>query len=153
MILPETSECPSGNVIYVNGHLVCADDGTVVDDHPVVFDIDSNVEDVVRNRGLVTRVVYSARDKALQILELYKQGLPIREIMARTGIRSVSAIYSIVRANTALRKRKSSHRRLSREEVAEICREYSDGASIYSIAKKWGLSTSRIYYVVKRHCS
>jgi len=152
MILPETSECPSGDIVYSNGQYVCLDNGVVIDDKPIVFDIESNAGDILSNQGQVVRAVYSARDKAREVLELYRQGLPIKEIMARTGIRSVSAIYSIIHANTSLRKRKSSHRKLSREEIAEICREYSGGASIYSIAKKWELSTSRVYYLVKKRC-
>ena len=140
------------NVVYSNGQLVCADDGTVLEDHPIVFDMYYNAEDVIRNYGLVARSVYRALEKASEILELYRQGVPIKEIMARTGIRSVAAIYAIIHANTSLRKKKSPHRRLSKEEIAEICREYDNGASIYSIAKKWGLSTSRIYYVIKKHC-
>jgi len=153
-MIPDTfPECPSGNVVFSNGQLVCLDNGVVIDDKPIVFDIESNAGDILSNQGQVTRAVYNARDKALQVLELYRQGLPIREIMARTGIRSVSAIYAIIRANTTLRKYKSSHRRLSKDEIAEICREYSSGASIYSIAKKWGLSTSRIYYLIKKQCA
>jgi len=83
------------------------------------------------------------------VVKMYMEGLPIKEIKRRLGLSSTEAIYRIVRERGILRRRKSSHKKLSPEVEEEIRRRYREGESIYRLAKEYGLSTSRVYYIVK----
>ncbi len=83
------------------------------------------------------------------IVRMYREGVPIREIKEKLGLSSTEAIYRVVRKLGILRRRKSSHKKLSPEVEEEIRRRYREGESIYRLAKEYGLSTSRVYYIVK----
>ncbi len=85
------------------------------------------------------------------VLKMYREGRTIKEIREATGL-SCSQIYSILkRHNTILRRGSyNSKGRVTEEEVAEICRLYAMGWSIYAIAKKLGRPPSTIHYVLKR---
>ncbi len=85
------------------------------------------------------------------IVELYKKGLPVREIAAKTGA-SLSTIYQALRkCGEEPSRRKVTYRgRLTEEELMEIKKLYTSGESIYGIARRLGRPPSTIYYALKR---
>jgi len=79
--------------------------------------------------------------------KLYEAGLPVKEIMQRLGVRSYSTFYELIGQMRRVSRR--PRRKLSEEEIAKICEELK-AKSVYSVAKEFGLSTSRVYSIKKK---
>ncbi|MGC9181640.1 helix-turn-helix domain-containing protein [Thermogladius sp.] len=90
----------------------------------------------------------SAGDKIERAIELYKQGVPIKQIVEEVHI-STKTLYKALKERGE-KLRKSSHRKLTEEEIERIKRLYLEGYSIYRIAKEFGLRPSRVYNVLKK---
>ncbi len=90
----------------------------------------------------------SAGDKIERAIELYKQGVPIKRIVEEVHI-STKTLYKALKERGE-KLRKSSHRKLTEEEIERIKRLYLEGYSIYRIAKEFGLRPSRVYNVLKK---
>ncbi|MGC9011884.1 helix-turn-helix domain-containing protein [Thermogladius sp.] len=87
-------------------------------------------------------------DKIERAIELYKQGVPIKRIVEEVHI-STKTLYKALKERGE-KLRKSSHRKLTEEEIERIKRLYLEGYSIYRIAKEFGLRPSRVYNVLKK---
>ncbi|AFK51704.1 hypothetical protein TCELL_1281 [Thermogladius calderae 1633] len=87
-------------------------------------------------------------DKIERAIELYKQGAPIKKIVEEVHI-STKTLYKALKERGE-KLRKSSHRKLTEEEIERIKRLYLEGYSIYRIAKEFGLRPSRVYNVLKK---
>jgi len=145
----EGIEC--SEVVYdpVTNELVCKDNGVV---------LSIGAPDITYSRNLTTTseftndIVNDERKKKLMLaLKLYREGLPIKEIVRRTGVRSMKELYRVLLFHgMRRRRRKGRHRKLTGKEIRQIIKEWLDGASIYSLSKKYGLSTSRIYYLINK---
>ena len=85
------------------------------------------------------------------IVDLYKQGLPVRIIAEKTGA-SYSTIYQALRrcGEEPSRRPVRYRGRLSDEEIEEIKRLWREGYSVYKIARRLGRPPSTIYYALKR---
>jgi len=142
------------NIVYSNGQLVCADTGEVLDDHPVALDIQHNtsLRELSENDNRGASLVMVPRRVWIQVVEMYKQGATIREIMSATGIRSVDLIYRILRASTRLRKKHRPHRRVTLDEARKICEMWCRGMPKIRIAEALGRPISTVIYVIRRHC-
>ncbi len=144
----ENSPCSEVFLDEERGELVCLETGEVLEERlPIV-----EFQNYYTNGGSEVHSVYKYRDILSEAIELYRQGLPIDKIMKVTGVRSFAALYRALEAYGLRRKQKSPHRKLGRNEIAEICRELSNGTSIYSTSKKYGLSTSRVFYIKQKYC-
>ncbi len=149
ILYPEFASRCSSDIAIDNGSLICLENGVVLQDHVIVSDISNNVEDVLRNQGTEVKSVFLNREKLLEAIELYKQGVPISEIMARLGIRSCSALYRILPSR---RVNVTTRRRVKKDEIARICEMYRQGLSIYRIAKETGRAFSSVKYIIDRYC-
>ncbi|MEM4035729.1 MAG: hypothetical protein QXU97_03860 [Fervidicoccaceae archaeon] len=87
---------------------------------------------------------------AREARRLYEAGVPVREIMRRLGIRSCASLYKLL--GEARRKIKRGAKKLTNEELSKICEELMS-ESVYAVARRWGLSTSRVHSIKKRHCA
>ncbi|WP_434731949.1 helix-turn-helix domain-containing protein [Thermogladius sp. KZ2Tp1] len=87
-------------------------------------------------------------DKIERAIELYKQGVPIKQIVEEVHI-STKTLYKALKERGE-KLRKSSHRKLTEEEIERIKKLYLEGYSIYRIAKEFGLRPSRVYNVLKK---
>ena len=84
-----------------------------------------------------------------KVIELYEKGVPVKEIMRVVGLRSCEVVYRILRSRGVRRREKSRHKKLGGNVIEEIRRRFEKGDSIYRLAKEYGLSTSRVYYIVR----
>lgn len=101
------------------------------------------------NNPIYFEMKTEAKGRIVKIIELYRQGKSIKEIKETLGIRSTSLIYLVINQyGIKKRKKKSGHKKLTPEIKKRIMIEWMNGKSIYQIAKEWGLSTSRIYYII-----
>lgn len=80
------------------------------------------------------------------IRRLYEKGLPMREIIEKTG-RSYGSIYSVV-LRFKLRQRK---KRLTEEERAKIRELYGKGLTIKEVAERVKRSSSTVRLVLEPH--
>ena len=85
------------------------------------------------------------------VVELYKQGVPIEEIARRACINKAT-IYSILRRHgiEPQRKRRRS-RSLTPEEEQRLVEEYERGAPVQELLEKYGISTTKLYEILRRH--
>jgi len=125
--------------------------------YSVLYGVTPEAE-AINQSGLETktlaREVAASRGKIAEVVELYKQGVPVSEIMARTGIRSVSTIYRILEA-AGVKKRRPGRklvRRLTLREIQEICSAWESGETLSAIARRLGRNPSTIKYVIDRYC-
>ncbi len=87
--------------------------------------------------------------------ELYKNGVPVREI-AKHCSNSMSTVYKALERLEEMGRiqrrkgRYKRHRRLTRDELEEIKKLYEEGRTIYEIAKMLNRPESTIYYALKR---
>jgi len=95
-------------------------------------------------------------EECLKIVEkLYKEGIPVKEIAKHCG-NSMSTVYKVLdrlEAMGRIKRRRghyTKHRRLSEEELEQIKKLYTQGASIYEIARRLDRPESTVYYALKR---
>lgn len=101
--------------------------------------------------------VVKVKDKKLmEALELYENGVPVREILEKTGIH-VEKLYKEIRKRGIYRKPKLSKAQVRnkgtwvREEEREaIIKDFLAGMSIYALAKKYKRSTGTIYSILRK---
>jgi hypothetical protein len=130
------------------GELVCADNGEVIEERIPV----ARFQSFFYRDSITTGIVKKHAEALSRAVELYKQGLAVREIMERTGIRSFSLLYATLKAMGLKRREGRPHKSWNSWNTREICKELESGASIYSIAKKLALNPSSVYYVRQRYC-
>ena len=88
-----------------------------------------------------------------EAVKLYNDGVPVREIMRRLGIRSTAKLYRILKKYANLRKSKRKKWKPSEEEVRELCKLKAEGWSIYQIARYFERSPSTIWHYARKFCS
>lgn len=143
--------CGSKNIV-VTYDVVCKDCGFVIFENIPALDLEHNITNL-KDQHQFRELMMIAKKKdlaniAAKVIQMYKEGKPIKEIMEECGIYSCKTIYSILRGSIKLRKNKSPHRKVNEKKIIEM---YKEGKSIYAIAKELGLSTSRVYYILKKH--
>lgn len=144
------------------GEIICLDNGVVIGErmpsplavHNRTRKADRPVGKKARGEtkhGLIVTYGNIKPSLARKILTMYEDGEPVKEIAKRLGI-PVGMIYDVVKANTRMRRgTHKRYRRLSKKELEEILEELRSGASINSVAKKHGRSTSHIWLIAKKH--
>lgn len=88
-----------------------------------------------------------------RVVELYKRGLPVREIQRITRIRSMAKIYRILKKNIQLRKKKRKKWKPSEEEIRKLCEMKENGVSIYRISRYFDRSPSTIWRYARKYCT
>jgi len=146
-ILFYDSDCR--NIVYSNGQLVCADTGEVVADHPIVLDAYHNLSDWEASK---LAHIDHVREKLAEAVKLYREGVPIREIMRRLGISSYSLLYSVLRASGEMRRRHRPHRRVDPRTIAIVCRYRAEGRTLTWIASQLDRPVATVWRIVKEHC-
>jgi len=143
------------NVVYDHGQVICADTGEVLDDHPIVLDIHHNtsLRELEARDNYGASLVMVPRSIWVQVLEMYRRGATIREIMSSTSIRSVDLIYRILRSSTRLRKKHRPHRRVTLDEAKKICELWCRGIPKLRIAEELGRPVSTIFYTIQKYCN
>ncbi len=87
-----------------------------------------------------------------KLVEEYKSGVPVQELLEKYGI-STTKLYEILRrhgVDLRSKRRSTTRRRLSHEELEEIRRLWEQGKSIYAIAKELNRPVSTVYAALKR---
>ncbi|ABN70055.1 conserved hypothetical protein [Staphylothermus marinus F1] len=95
-----------------------------------------------------------SKEKIEEIINDYKKGLPVKEIVKKHNI-YLALLYEILRKyNIPLRKTEKqkmpTHKRKKKSIIKKIVKMYRRGTSIYKISKQLGLPTSTVYYILKR---
>jgi len=134
----------------VFGVRVCVDTGVVIEENVIADGFEDNLEWVISNSS-VAQFYNAMRERFLEAVKLYADGVPVKEILHRTGIRSSSAFYA---ALGGLRRRPNRRRvrRLNEDEVNKICEEWHAGKSVWEISKETGRARSTVHYVIARMC-
>jgi len=97
------------------------------------------------------------RDVDAEMRELYEQAdLSVREIAAQYGVSSYTAYYRLKGVGTRFRKsgvraNRDAYERSQRREanLATVVEHYRAGIAVVAIARKMGLSRSRIYQLIR----
>ena len=156
-VTPEHLEkCPSGRIEYASGQLVCTETGEVLEEHPLALVWEMNLENVFRGGHQQLKTMFKELGKSLskviEAIELYRQGLPIEEIMRRTGIRSYKLLYMILRSTGAgpSRRRSTLHRSLTLGEALLILADYlrHPEEGLVPIGRRYGRSPSSTYLAI-----
>lgn len=77
----------------------------------------------------------------------YTSGLSVRQLAVRYGVNITTARNHLKAADVELRP----FRKLSPQQVAEVCQQRVDGASLVELASTCGVSTSTIRRVLVPH--
>ena len=87
-----------------------------------------------------------------RLVHEYEAGTPVHELLEKYGL-STSKFYEILRRHGVklrLKRRPSTRRRLTEEELEEIRRMWERGMSIYAIAKALNRAVSTVYAALKK---
>ncbi len=106
---------------------------------------------LVEQRGIPEECMLPREERDRRVIELYQKGVPVDEIAKRFCINRAT-IYSILRRHgiEPMRKRRKS-RALTPEEEAELVREYREGKPVQYLLEKYGISTTKLYEILRRH--
>ena len=111
---------------------------------------------MARRRGTVARAKGKLEEPVggleKKVVELYRQGLPVKEISEITGIKSMAKLYRIIRRYAETRKRKRKKWKPSDKEIRELCDLKRRGVSIYQLSRRFDRSPSTIWHYLKRYC-
>ncbi len=90
--------------------------------------------------------VVLTEEQVKELIHLYEQGMPVRDIMKMFNIRGYAAFYRILEShNVPKRRKKRGGRRIPEEVRKKICELRAKGWSYPRIAKELGISLGSAY--------
>ncbi|WP_043264976.1 helix-turn-helix domain-containing protein [Streptomyces sp. CT34] len=93
---------------------------------------------------------YDREQRAVEIVALYKGGLPVERLRERFGI-STWTLYDLLRRHRVPLRATAYPDSASRRAVAEYGRLRGDGMTHREIAEKFGITPNTLYHALRRH--